>query len=124
MLKYNRSIKALTDLQGRVYLYLPDSVIREQFESDAMAEGVTYPDGVPLPERELDSIMALNQNMTVNFVGMYGRMHFHQVSSEPEIRPQPLIRVDYERYAAGCEDYIIQYKMVKQQNYLSDAIYR
>lgn len=123
MLKYNRTIKALTDLQGRVFLYLPDSSIREQFEADAMEESVTYKDGVPLPERSLDSIMALNEDMTVNFVGMAGRMHFHQPSG-PEIRTKPLIRVDYGRYAAGYEDYIIRYEMVKQQLFLTDTDYR
>ena len=123
MLKYNRTIKALTDLQGRVYLYLPDSAVRDQFEIDAMAEGVTYKDGVPLPERSLDSIMALNEDMTVNFVGMNGRLHFHQ-PEDPGIRVKPLIRVDYARYAEGYEDYIIRYQMVKQQNYLTDIDYR
>ena len=123
MLKYNRTIKALTDLKGRVYLYLPDSAVRDQFEIDAMEEGVTYKDGVPLPERSLDSIMALNDDMTVNFVGMFGRMHFHR-PEEPETRPVPLIRVDYGRYAAGYEDYIIRYRMVKEQNFLSDIDYR
>ena len=123
MLKNHRTIKALTDLQGRVYLYLPDSAIREQFEIDAMEEGVTYKDGVPLTERALDSIMALNEDMTVNFVGMAGRMHFHQVS-KPETRPTRLVRVDYGRYAAGCEDYIIEYHMVKQQQFLRGSDYR
>ena len=123
MLKYNRTIKALTDLQGRVYLYLPDSVVREQFEADAMAEGITYKDGVPLTERSLDPIMALNEDMTVNFVGMAGRMHFYQPSA-PEKRPKPLLRVDYARYAAGSEDYIIWYQMVKQQMFLGDSEYR
>ena len=123
MLKYNRTIKALTDLQGRVYLYLPDSAVREQFEIDAIEEGVTYPDGVPLPERALDSIMALNDDMTVNFVGMAGRLHFSQVS-EPYIRSTRLIRVDYGRYAAGYEDYIIEFKNIKQKNFLNDINYR
>ena len=123
MLKYNRTIKALTDLQGRVYLYLPDSAIREQFEIDAIEEGVTYPDGVPLPERALDSIMALNDDMTVNFVGMAGRLHFNQVSV-PETRPTRLVRVDYGRYAAGYEDYIIEFKNIKQKNFLNDINYR
>lgn len=35
MLKYNRTIRALTDLQGRVYLYLPDSAVRKQSETGA-----------------------------------------------------------------------------------------
>ncbi len=35
MSMYNRSIKALTDPQVRVYLYLRNSEIRKQFEADA-----------------------------------------------------------------------------------------
>ena len=123
MLKNKRTIKDLTDLQGRVYLYFSDSTIRDQFITDAGEEGVTYGDGVSLTEREPDSIMALNVNMTVNFVGMYGRMHFLQ-ASEQERRENPLIRVDYGRYAAGDEYFIIQYRMVKQQFFLSDINYR
>lgn len=123
MLKCKRTIRDLTDLQGRVYLYFSDSTIRDQFITDAMEEGITYPDGVPLPERSLDSIMALNDNMTVNFVGMYGRMHFQQAPAL-ERQLNPLIRVDYGRYAAGDEYYIIQYRMIKQQFLLSDIDYR
>ena len=120
MLKNKRTIRDLTDLQGRVYLYFPDSTIRDQFITDAAEEGVTYGDSVSFKEREPDSIMALNGNMTVNFVGFAGRMHFIQPSSESEIRSNPLIRVDYGRYAAGDEYFIIQYRMVKQQFFLSD----
>ena len=124
MLKNKRTIKDLTDLQGRVFLYFSDSTIRDQFITDATEEGVTYGDGVSLKEREPDSIMALNVNMTVNFVGFAGHMHFIQPSSETENRSNPLIRVDYGRYAAGDEYYIIQYRMVKQQFFLSDVDYR
>lgn len=124
MLKNKRTIKDLTNLQGRVFLYFSDSAIREQFITDATKEGVTYGDGVSLTEREPDSIMALNEDITVNFVGFAGRMHFIQPSSESENRLNPLIRVDYGRYAAGDEYYIIQYRMVKQQFFLSDVNYR
>ena len=124
MLKNKRTIKDLTDLQGRVFLYFSDSTIRDQFITDAREEGVTYGDGVSLTEREPDSIMALNGNMTVNFVGFAGHMHFIQPSSESDIRSNPLIRVDYGRYATGDEYYIIQYRMVKQQFFLSDINFR
>ncbi len=124
MLKSKRTIRDLTDLQGRVFLYFSDSTIRDQFITDATEEGVTYGDGVSLTEREPDSIMALNVNMTVNFVGFAGHMHFIQPSSESEIRSNPLIRVDYGRYAAGDEYFIIQYRMVKQQFFLSDIYFR
>ncbi len=124
MLKNKRTIRDLTELQGRIYLYFPNSIIRDQFITDAAEEGVTYGDGVSLTEREPDSIMALNVNMTVNFVGFAGRMHFIQPSSESEIRSNPLIRVDYGRYAAGDEYYILEYRMVKQQYLLSDIDFR
>ena len=124
MLKSKRTIRDLTDLQGRVYLYFSDSTIRDQFIADAREEGVTYGDGVSLTEREPDSIMALNENMTVNFIGFAGHMHFVQPSSEPGRQSNPLIRVDYGRYAAGDEYYIIQYRMVKQQFFLSDVDFR
>ena len=124
MLKNKRTIKDLTDLQGRVYLYFPDSTVRDQFITDAAEEGITYGDGVSLTEREPDSIMALNVNMTVNFVGFAGHINFIQPSSESEIRSNPLIRVDYGRYAAGDEYFIIQYRMVKQQFFLSDIDFR
>ena len=124
MLKNKRTIKDLTDLQGRVFLYMSDSVIRDQFITDANEEGITYGDGVPLTEREPDAIMALNENMTVNYVGFAGHMHFIQPSSKSGIQSNPLIRVDYGRYAAGDEYYIIQYRMIKQQFFLSDVDYR
>ena len=124
MLKSKRTIRDLTNLQGRVFLYFPDSTIRDQFITDAAEEGVTYGDGVSLTEREPDSIMALNDNMTVNFVGFAGHMHFVQPSSKSENRSNQLIRVDYGRYATGDEYFIIQYRMVKQRFFLSDIDFR
>lgn len=99
-----RTIMELAKLNGRVYLYFANGKIKEQFLKDAEAEGIGFGDGASIRERELDSVMALNKNGTVNFLGFVGRMAYQMAS---DVGGQKLLRVDYGKYAAGKSDYII-----------------
>ncbi|MCD7918832.1 MAG: hypothetical protein LUG45_01900 [Clostridiales bacterium] len=103
----DRTLTALTKLNGRVYVYCGDRKTLQQFIEDAENEYFHYGDGVSLRERKPDSIMALHQNKTVNFIGFVGTMAFHQAdhfnSGKDAI---PLIKVDYRKYIAGYQDFI------------------
>ncbi|MCD8231805.1 MAG: hypothetical protein LUD14_08315 [Clostridiales bacterium] len=103
----DRTLTALTKLNGRVYIYCGDRKTLQQFIEDAESEYFHYGDGVSLLERKPESIMALNRDITVNFIGFVGTMAFHQVehlgSGKDAI---PLIKVDYRKYIAGCQDFI------------------
>ncbi|MCD8146357.1 MAG: hypothetical protein LUD84_03590 [Clostridiales bacterium] len=103
----DRTLTALTKLNGRVYVYCGDEKTRQKFIEDAENEYFHYGDGVSLRERKPDSIMALNKNQTVNFIGFAGTVAFrwadHFNSGKDAI---PLIKVDYRKYVAGYKDFI------------------
>ncbi|MCC8098648.1 MAG: hypothetical protein LIO78_01090 [Clostridiales bacterium] len=103
----NRTLTALTKLNGRVYIYCGDRKTQQQFIEDAENEYFHYGDGVSLQERMPDSIMALNKDKTVNFIGFAGTMAFHYADHFNTGKDSiPLIKVDYRKYAAGCQDFI------------------
>lgn len=87
------SIQNLLQLKGRVYVYLATEEIKEEFLRDAIAEGFTHGDGIPLTERPLSNIMAVNPNHTLNYVGSIGRMAFG--SGAKTVNNQQLIRVEF-----------------------------
>lgn len=87
------SIQNLIELKGRVYVYLATEEIKEEFLRDAIAEGFTHGDGIPLTERPLSNIMAVNPNHTLNYVGSIGRMAFG--SGAKTVNNQQLIRVEF-----------------------------
>lgn len=74
-----RNIKTIADLSrliGRVYVYLPTPELAEQFMLTAEAEGFTFEDGVRVTKRDVGSIMAVNPNHTINYVGTNGMIAF------------------------------------------------
>ena len=101
-----RTINNLLSLEGRIYVWLEDEEIQRRFMQDAEAEGFTFGED-RLPTRmPLDSIVALNINHTLNYVGIIGHMAFDHPT---HVSGQKLIRVDYEKYIAGDDDYLILY---------------
>lgn len=103
-----RTIEKLLDQMGRVYVYLASQEIARQFMRDAEREGFTFGDGVKPTKRKLDSIMALNHNRTINFVGYIGHMAFQGAE---KIGDAKLIRVDYSEYIRGSEHYLMKQKI-------------
>lgn len=98
-----RTIKELSNLKGRVYVYLPNATVGTVFLQQAEAEGFTYCDGVKPTEREYEKVMAINHDGTLNFVGTNGRIAFGAGASA--VGTEPLIRIDYEKYVTGAKDY-------------------
>lgn len=95
----NRTIKELVKKNGRVYVYLGDSETGNQFMKQAESEGFTFTDGAKPTERCYAEIMAVNRDITINFVGMNGRIAFG--SGAKIIGNEVLIRIDYKKYIAG-----------------------
>ena len=86
--------------KGRVYVYLANQKIGKQFLEDLEREGFKFADGAKPTERGLDSIYALNRNMTINFVGFAGHMAYGCANS---IGGKPLIKVDYREFLKYAE---------------------
>lgn len=98
-----RTIRSLAEKNGRVYVYLANDEIGNKFLQEAEKEGFTFCDGVKPTERCYAEIMAVNHNITINFVGANGRIAFG--AGAEKIGNENLIRVDFEKYIAGNEDY-------------------
>ena len=71
-------------------------------------EGFTFGDGATPTERCYAEIMAVNKDKTINYVGTNGRIAFG--AGAKKIGDQDLIRVDFAKYLAGEENYIINIK--------------
>lgn len=99
----NRTIRKLAEKNGRVYVYLANGEIGNKFLQQAESEGFTFCDGVKPTERCYAEIMTVNRDITINFVGANGRIAFG--AGAKKIGDEELIRVDYEKYIAGDEDY-------------------
>ncbi len=99
-----RTIKELTKMNGRIYFLLRDQVARARFYLAAQEEGVCYRDGVSVLDRSPDSEMALNPDMTINFLGYAGNLAWRTADV---VGGQKLIRVDMDRYLRGEPDYLL-----------------
>lgn len=92
----SKTIKSLSEMAGRVYVYLADSAIGEKFLQQAEQEGFTFEDGVKPTERHYSEIMAINHNHTINYVGFIGRIAYG--SGAETMGNKKLIRIDFEKY--------------------------
>lgn len=98
-----RTIRELAKQDGKVYVYLANDEIGNQFMQQAEDEEFTFGDGVKPTARGYAEIMAVNHNIIINFVGANGRIAFG--SGVKKIGDENFIRVDFEKYIAGNEDY-------------------
>lgn len=90
---YIMSIKSLLSAHtGRIYIYLATANIGKRFLQDAENEGFIFRDGVKPTQREADSIFAINDDMTINYVGFVGHVAYQAAN---KIGNQPLIKIDY-----------------------------
>lgn len=71
-----KTIKELSENEGRVYVLLSTPEIGERFLFEAEKEGFTFGDGKKPTERHYANIMAVNPDMTINYVGTVGRIAF------------------------------------------------
>ena len=95
-----RTIRELVGKEEKVYILLRSKSIRYRFMADAAMEGITYGDGTPATDREVEDIMALTPDGTICFLGWAGHMCYH-------LREEHTLRIDYEKYISDAEDYLI-----------------
>ena len=70
------TITELSQLDGRVYVYLPTASLGAEFLQQAESEGFLFGDGVKPTQREAAYVMAINPDHTIHYVGAVGRMAF------------------------------------------------
>lgn len=106
-----RTLKALTKLDGRVYVYLANDEAGKAFLAQAEAEGLLFEDAAAPTSRPYASVMALNHDGTLNYVGTNGMIAFR--AGADTIGGEKLIRIDYEKYVSGVEDYRFRAETIK-----------
>lgn len=88
-----KTITELSKLDGRVYIHLATPELGRQFLEQAESEGFTFQDGVKPTQREAAEVMAVNQDLTLNYVGTVGRIAYG--SGTETIGNKPMIRIEY-----------------------------
>ena len=96
-----RTVRELSRLQGRVYVYLKDDRTGGAFLSAAEKEGFTFSDGAMPTHRHYSRVMAVSGDGTVSYVGSVGMAAFG--ANAPG-----LLSVDFAEYFKGSEDYFIK----------------
>ena len=95
-----RKLMDLAKLDDRgVYIYFRTSELCRDFMRAAEAEGISFPDGVMPTQRDVTNIFALRSDKTICYVGAIGHIAFGAGAR---------VRVDYEKYRDGKDDYIIK----------------
>lgn len=92
----SKTIEELSHSNGRVYVYFKTEAICRQFLIQAEQEGFTFGDGVKPTKRHTDSIIAVNKNRTLNYVGING--HIAYGSKTKYVGNQKLLRIDFDDY--------------------------
>ena len=98
-----RTLRALAKLDGRVYVYLANDETGRSFLEQAKAEGIRFGDRAAPKSRPYATVMAINHDGTLNYVGTNGMIAFR--AGADTIGGEKLIRVDYEKFVSGAADY-------------------
>ena len=91
-----RTLKQLVEKAGKVWVYLDNEETGNAFLRQAREEGFRCGD-----KMSWFYVMALSSDMTVCYVSLFN----WTFSFAGNVKGTPL-RVDYEKYAAGEEDYL------------------
>lgn len=82
----------LSTYTGKIYVYLATEDVGKPFLQDAENEGFTFCDGIKPTARTPANIMAINRDMTINYVGFIGRMAYQAANT---IGNETLTKIDY-----------------------------
>lgn len=80
---------------GRVYVYFATEGVCKRFLQDAENEGFTFTDGTKPTQKHTSDVLAVNPDLTINYVGAIGHIAYQAAS---KIGNQKLIRIDYRDF--------------------------
>lgn len=95
----SHTIRQLSQMNGRVYVYFKTESLCRQFLIQAEQEGFTFQDGVKPTERHISNVIAVNKDYTINYVGTIGHIAFG--SNIKRIEDESLIRIDYAEFSTS-----------------------
>ena len=96
-----RTLKQLTEKEGKIWAYLANEEIWKAFLRQAEEEGFRRGRGLSFDDIPFHWVMSLDRGMEICYVTLFN----WTFSFAGEIEGTPL-RIDYEKYKAGEEDYI------------------
>lgn len=91
----SKTIRELSEINGRVYIFLRTPELGRRFLMQAEQEGFTFGDGEKPTARQYAEVMAVNRDITINYVRTNGRIAYG--GGAVKIGSEPLIRIDYEK---------------------------
>lgn len=94
-----RTVRELSMLGEKVYVYLKDESTGETFLQAAEAEGFTFGDGAKPTQRHWSSVMAVDSDGTIHYVCAMGMMGFGAKAKE-------ILRVDFAAFYRGDGEYL------------------
>ena len=94
-----RTIKQFIGQANHIYFKMSNREVCKQFYEQAAKEGLLF-GGINPTYKETTDLVALLSNGEICYVGWAGRMCYHN-------RKQNILRVDYEKYILGEEDYLV-----------------
>ena len=100
-----RTLTNLLNLDRRVYLYFANAAVWDIFVRQATAEGFLWSGKTKIPKKQRDDIIAMNNDMTFNYIGWAGHMRFG-------CSDDGIYRIDFAKYINGAEDYSYRKKSV------------
>ena len=84
-----KSIKELVMKETRtVFVHTPSKAIAKDFLKHAENEGFLFGDGKRPTKKPLDDYYALHQDLTMNYIGYIGRLHWKSGQNN-------IVRVEY-----------------------------
>ena len=92
----SKTIRELSEINGRVYIFLRTPELGRRFLLQAEQEGFTFGDGEKPTARQYAEVMAVNRDGTINYVGTNGRIAYG--GGATHIGNKKLNRIDYELY--------------------------
>lgn len=103
----NRTIRGLFNGNVRPWVYCNNKVIGERFLQDAENEGFVFGDGVKPTQKEWHYVIAVHEDGTLAYQGITMWVRgFNIKCLAVDNGIKDILRVDYEKYIAGEEDFI------------------
>lgn len=103
-MRQERTVTKLLNPATRVYVWFSTRSTALAFLEQAEREGFTFTDGALPTTKEPDDILAINDDLTINYLGFAGRVAYKNVS---ENNGKLYVRIDYRRYCDCDANYYV-----------------
>ena len=114
-----RPISELFRHEGTIYVYCSSPEVKRQFTRHLIEQGFVFGDGILPGRRAIDELMCIHRDHKIGFCGFVCHMQCGNLKDPRYVDAdcyQGCTRVDYARFAAGFDEYVIQGKRTNNSN--------